>query len=148
MTPSPSTYHQTLSRRLQFQLYRLIEETGLGQVFDAPTDVQLSEFDIVQPDLLVILEDRKHIITPRKIKGAPDLVVEILSESSAAQDLGSKLTLYARSHVPEYWVVDPDEHLLSQYLLEGDSYRLEAKHSTAVNLRRLPGINVDLVKVW
>ena len=62
MTPAPATYHQTLSRRIQFQLYRQIEEKDLGFVFDAPTDVQLSDIDIVQPDLLVIHASRKSII--------------------------------------------------------------------------------------
>jgi Uma2 family endonuclease len=71
VNPAPNTYHQTLSRRIQFQLYTQIELRGLGAVFDAPTDLQLSDVDIVQPDLIVILNRKRTIITPTKIKGVP-----------------------------------------------------------------------------
>ena len=56
VNPAPDTYHQTLSRRIQFQLYTQIELPGRGVVFDATTDLQLSHFDIVQPDLIVVLQ--------------------------------------------------------------------------------------------
>jgi Uma2 family endonuclease len=85
MYPAPSTYHQTVSGRLQYQLYTQIELKKLGVVFYAPVDVQLSEFDIVQPDLVVVLEANR-IITPSKIKGTPDLLIEILSPSSIEND--------------------------------------------------------------
>ena len=81
MNSAPSLYHQTVSRRIQFQLYTEIELAELGQVFDAPVDVQLSEHDIVQPDLVIVSKQRRHILTPTKIKGVPDLIVEILSPS-------------------------------------------------------------------
>src|SRR5262245_10741234 len=86
VNPAPSTYHQTVSKRLQFQLYSQIERAGLGEVFNVPIDVQLSEHDIVQPDLVVVLKAKKTIITPTKIKGVPDLIVEIISVSSADND--------------------------------------------------------------
>ncbi|RLS82734.1 MAG: Uma2 family endonuclease, partial [Planctomycetota bacterium] len=83
MTPAPSTSHQTVSKRLQHQLYMQVELAGLGLVFNPPVDVQLTEHDIVQPDLVVVLKDRTRMITPTKINGVPDLVVEILSPSTA-----------------------------------------------------------------
>lgn len=147
-SPAPDTYHQTLSRRLKFQLYRLIEETGRGQVFDAPTDLQLSEVDIVQPDLIVVLQPNLHIITPKKLKGVPDLVVEILSASTTQRDQGIKLELYQRSRVPEYWVVDPDEHLVAQHVLAGDAYQLRGQHAALIQFHGLDGVTVDLKKVW
>ncbi len=64
MTPAPNTCHQTISRRIQFQLYEQIEKKGLGQVFDAPTDLELSRTDIVQPDLLVVLSEHKRKVSP------------------------------------------------------------------------------------
>ncbi len=69
VNPAPDIYHQTLSRRIQFQLYTQIELRGLGQVFNAPTDLQLSDSDIVQPDLIIVLSRVRNIITPKKIKG-------------------------------------------------------------------------------
>ena len=81
VNPAPNLYHQEVSRHIQFQLYTQIELAGLGKVINAPVDLQLSDHDIVQPDLVVVTHSRKHIMTPTKIRGVPDLVVEILSPS-------------------------------------------------------------------
>ena len=86
MNAAPSTYHQTVSRRIQFQLYTQIELRGLGAVYDAPVDVQLSDNDIVQPDLVVVLNANRSIIIPAKIVGVPDMIVEIISPSSSEND--------------------------------------------------------------
>lgn len=85
-----------------------VEERSLGEVFAAPTDVVLSDANVLQPDLLVVSTEQEHIITPENIRGAPDLVVEILSPSTASRDWRDKLDLYAEHGVKEYWVVDPD----------------------------------------
>ena len=85
MNPAPSTYHQAISRHLQFQLYTQIERRNLGSVIDAPVDVQLTEFDIVQSDLVVVLSGNR-IITPTKVKGVPDHLVEILPSHGADRD--------------------------------------------------------------
>ena len=80
---------------------------GHGWVFFSPTDVVLSEHDTVQPDLVFVSREREHIITDANIQGAPDLVVEILSPSTASRDWRDKLDLYERHGVAEYWLVDP-----------------------------------------
>lgn len=147
-TPAPGTYHQTLSRRIMFQLYPQIEERSLGEVYNAPTDLQFSEIDVVQPELIVVLAAKKQIITPKKIKGTPDLVVEIVSESTGSRDRGLKRELYQKAGVPEYWVVDPGEQVVEQHLLEKGSYTLAGKHHREVTFRQLPGVVVDLTKVW
>jgi len=124
MTPAPSTTHQTVSKRLQYQLYKQVELAGLGLVFNAPVDVQLTEYDIVQPDLVVVLKDRTRMITHTKINGVPDLIVEILSPSTAANDTALKKQLYERTGVTEYWIADPDNQRLEQYRLVDGAYRL------------------------
>jgi Uma2 family endonuclease len=106
--------HQSVSKHLQYQLYTKIELAGLGLFFSAPVDVQLSDFDIVQPDLVIVLNKSIKRITPTKIKVAPDLVVEILSPSTAGYDNSVKKQLYERSGVAEYWVVDPFEQKIDQ----------------------------------
>ena len=108
MPPSPTTAHQRASRRLERRLDTFVEERGLGEVFDAPYDVVLSDVNVVQPDLLFVSTEQAHIITRENIRGAPDLVVEILSPSTASRDWRDKLDLYAEHGVKEYWVVDPD----------------------------------------
>jgi len=75
--------------------------------FNAPVDVQLTDHDIVQPDLVVVLGDRTRMITHAKIDGAPDLVVEILSPSTSSNDTALKKHLYERMGVGEYWIADP-----------------------------------------
>ena len=108
MPPSPGTAHQRVSRRLETRLDAFVEERGLGEVFDAPIDVVLSDVNVLQPDLLFVSTEQEHIITPENIRGAPDLVVEILSPSTASRDWRDKHDLYAEHGVREYWVVDPD----------------------------------------
>ena len=124
------------------------KQRGLGAVFDAPTDLQLSETDIIQPDLIIVLSAKKTIITPTKIKGTPDLVVEILSPSTTDLDRGLKKELYRRSAVPEYWIVDPEEHVVEQYVLRGEEYSLLDRHSEQVVFQGLPGVTVNLREVW
>jgi Uma2 family endonuclease len=148
VNPAPDTYHQTLSRRIQFQLYQQIELPGLGVVFDAPTDLQLTDFDIVQPDLIVVLHHKRTIVTPTKIKGVPDLIVEILSTSSVHHDQVLKKELYRRSAVPEYWVVDPEEHVVEQYVLRGDTYVLLSRHADQITVQSLENVCVKLNEVW
>jgi Uma2 family endonuclease len=146
--PAPETYHQTISRRIQFQLYTQIELNGLGQVFDAPTDVQLSERDIVQPDLIIILKENQTIITPTKVKGTPNLIVEILSKSTAETDRKLKKELYRKSGVAEYWIVDPEEHCVEQFVLRTGDYSLLGTHAERVQVQLMDNVTVDLAKVW
>jgi Uma2 family endonuclease len=116
MNAAPNPRHQTVSRHIQFQLYEQLERKGFGQVFDAPIDLQLTECDVVQPDLVVVLSDNQ-IITSTKIKGIPDLIVEILSPSNRDYDEGLKKQLYEQSSVPQFWIVDPEEQCVWQYRL-------------------------------
>ena len=148
MTPAPDTYHQTISRRIQFQLYEQIEERGLGFVFDAPTDVQLSEIDIVQPDLLVILTARRSIIAPKKIIGPPDLIVEILSESTGGKDRKLKLDLYQKAGVPEYWLVDPESQQIEVHRLKGDRYEPAGPCHEEIRYPAVAEVRLDLTRVW
>ena len=69
-------------------------------------DVRLADHSVVQPDLIYVSRERSSVLHER-IRGAPDLVVEILSPSTARRDLGEKLRLYAESDIREYWIVDP-----------------------------------------
>lgn len=147
VNPSPSTQHQHVSKRLQYQLYTKIELAGLGLLFDAPIDVQLSQFDIVQPDLVVILNENVRKITPSKIKVAPHLVVEIISPSTAGNDRTIKKDLYERSGVNEYWIVDPFEQQVDQWVLCEEKYVL-LPTSKIIRLSVVSDIEVDFDTVW
>ena len=106
VTPAPGELHQSVSAQLGWRLVQFASENNLGRVYHAPFDVVLSDTDVAQPDLLFVSNERSHVITPENIQGAPDLVVEILSPSTATRDRTFKRTLYARHRVKEYWMVD------------------------------------------
>ena len=113
VTPAPTFRHQRVSWRLGKALDRLLEEPGHGVVVQAPFGVEFpATGEGIQPDLLFVSEARRGIISNAWISGAPDLVVEILSPSTASRDRGLKLRLYERQGVREYWIVDPDENVV------------------------------------
>ena len=147
MNPAPSIYHQTISKRLQHHLYAKIELAGLGLVFDAPVDVQLSDHDIVQPDLVVLLNDTKARVTPTKINGAPELLIEIMSPSTADNDQRLKRRVYERAGVREYWIVDPCEPAVMQLVLRDGAY-VEAPHGDELRPAILPAVVVPLPEIW
>ena len=118
MVPSPKRAHQRNQTKLGSRMFFFAEENDLGEVYFAPFDVVLSETDTVQPDLLFVSKGRLHIITADNIQGAPDLVVEIRSESTARQDWTVKRELYARHGVKEYWLVDPEAATVAVLLLD------------------------------
>ena len=126
MTPAPTTYHQRISKRLELELLKL-EEKGLGEVLYAPIDVYFSETETYQPDLVFIVKERLDIIEEQRIKGAPDLVMEILSPATAYYDLKIKLHVYEQSGVREYWLVDPIEKSIEVYKNKDGSFILSDK---------------------
>ena len=120
--PSPNFAHQITSMRLASRMDLFVEERDLGIVCAAPMDVVLSDTDTVEPDLLFISRERMDIITRLNIQGAPDLVVEIHSPSTAQRDLTAKRELYARHGVREYWPIDPDTRTVTVLLLRDGEF--------------------------
>ena len=120
LAPAPTTRHQRIILELSVFLNEFIRERNLGMLFFAPTDVVLSDHDVVQPDILYVSNARAIIVTEANIQGAPDLVVEVLSPGTAQDDRGYKRTLYSRHGVREYWLVDPEAETI-EVLTEGDS---------------------------
>lgn len=127
VTPSPGTRHQIVLSYLLYVLECHIRIHNLGTLLAAPIDVLLAPTSVVQPDLLFIRKERDSIITEPNIQGPPDLVVEILSPSTAAIDRGGKMALYAKYGVPHYWIVDSIRLTLETYELETTHYSLVAQ---------------------
>jgi Uma2 family endonuclease len=127
VTPSPSSRHQRISINMAAILKTHIDAQNLGTLLAAPIDVLLSPTSVVQPDLVFIKREHEYMITDPNIQGAPDLVVEILSHSTAARDRGNKMLLYAKFGVPHYWIVNPDPLSLSTYQLAAGEYGLTAQ---------------------
>lgn len=147
MNPAPSPRHQLVSIRLQVQLYNQIALTGRGLVFDAPIDVELDKHDIAQPDLVVLIGENVKLVTRTRIRGVPDLVVEILSPSRPEYDLEMKREMYERVRVPEYWIVDPEACTLIQLVLKRGKYT-RRRPTRTVRPTVIDGVAVDLKEVW
>ena len=123
MSPAPNMGHQRIVGRIFYYLVTHVDLPGLGQVYQAPTDVELSPGDVVQPDVLVVLNSHLDRVTPSRLIGAPDLVVEVASPRTARHDLSEKLYAYARAEVPEYWIVNPDAQTIEVLVWESWVYR-------------------------
>ena len=120
MVPAPNLRHQRVQRNLGQKLNQFIQERDLGELFYAPCDVFLSNTDVVQPDLLFVSREREHLLSDgEKVRGAPDLVIEILSPSTETKDRGLKRDLYGRHGVTEYWLVDPIAETVSIHRQRG-----------------------------
>ena len=150
LAPSPTNRHQAVTLELAVALRQFVRRNSLGIVRIAPLDVILAEHEVFQPDILFVSNDRREIMTPANIQGAPDLVVEILPPSTRRNDRGHKLDVYSRYGVREYWIVDPDAGLV-EVLAAGDAgLALAATFSLEDVLTSplLPGLAVELDQVF
>ena len=128
MAPAPNEPHQRVQAELGTALFMFVKQNELGRVYFAPTDVVLSDTDVVQPDLLFISNERRRIITHANIQGAPDLVVEILSPSTSQYDNGYKRSLYEQHGVKEYWMMGTDPIAVTVLLLGADGFEVIATY--------------------
>ena len=150
ITPSPIPYRQELSRELGFKLFTFVKKNDLGHVYYAPLDVYFSETDVYQPDILFIHKKREKIIGKTKIEGSPDIVIEILSPSTAYYDLRKKFRIYEKFGVKEYWIVDPELKRIEVYENENSKYKIfsEAENEGSVSSAVLKGFEVELTELF
>ncbi len=125
LTPTPNAAHQAVLGRLSASLDNHTTRTELGEVFFAPLDVRLGADTAPQPDLIFISKDRAGTIQEDFIMGPPDLVVEILSPSTAAHDRATKLQIYAEAGVSEVWLIDPRAGTVEILKRQGNKYLLD-----------------------
>ncbi len=149
-TPSPGKRHQTVLIRLLKKFYDYAEEKDAGEVLCAPRDVCLAPTEVYQPDILFVAKANLVISAEDKVNGAPDIIAEILSPSSAYYDLRKKFKVYERYGVKEYWVVDPEEASIEVYELVDDNFCLAARVEQAgqVSSVVLAGFTVSLEDIF
>src|SRR2546421_5106221 len=123
MAPTPTPEHQDIVGEIFSALRTHIKLAGLGRVFMAPIDVDLGSKNVYQPDLVIVLNAHLDRVTEKKIIGAPDLVVEVASPSTAAYDRLTKYEKYAHARIREYWLVKPTSRSVEVLVLEGREYR-------------------------
>lgn len=149
MTPAPTFRHQRVSHRLAKALDEVLEQPGHGVVVPAPFGVEFpATGEGVQPDLLFVSNERRGLITDAGLTGAPDLVVEIPSPTTASRDRGLKLRLYGRQGVREYWIVDPDENAVDVWRFGRDPAHERFTTTLPVRLRTAEVGVVDLETVF
>ena len=150
MVPAPFTIHQRLLRNIEDILWNFVKEKKLGEVLVAPTDVVLSEDIVVQPDILFISKEGLDIIKEAAIMGSPDLIVEIISPSSASYDTVEKRDIYEEYGVKEYWLVFPQEKAIEVLTLEDGVYRelCKGRKTGVVRSKIIVGLEVDLKDVF
>lgn len=152
MTPSPNTKHQRLVGKLFKAVSDFLTRHPLGEVFVAPYDVVLSPFDVCEPDLVFVANDRASIITPANIQGVPSLVIEILSEGTRKLDETYKRVQYERFSVPEYWIVDPDLERVKEYRIREARYddpsELRLENNDELTSEVLPGFRLPLSNLF
>ncbi len=123
MAPAPNDVHQEIVALIIFYLIPYVKLTGRGRVLAAPIDVALNARSVVQPDVLVLLEEKdttKH--KPSQTIRPPDLAIEVSSPATARYDRLKKYNAYAHAGVKEYWIVEPVRRTVEIFILGEDGY--------------------------
>ena len=149
VTPSPIADHQTIVLNFAFALRSYLLDHPIGKVYIAPLDVIFTEFDVLEPDLLFVLNEHRATVKDW-VRGAPDLVVEVLSPTTASRDRGIKLRAYARFGVLEYWIADPEVRAVEVYRLKRKGYELARTLEEGSNLTStlLPQFTLQISAVF
>lgn len=156
MMATPSSQHQEISMEIARQLANFLEGKPC-RVYPAPFGVRLFEQDndrpedvdtVVIPDISVVCDRSK--IDRYGCKGAPDLIIEILSPSTRRHDRLIKLNLYQRAGVREYWIVDPENRAVQVFLLEDGALKIHEDYGRedVAKVHVLSGCFIELNKVF
>ncbi len=149
--PSPTRRHQKIVLKLGRRIGNFLDEHPVGEVYIAPSDVKLSHHDVFEPDVYFVSQERLGILTEQGATGAPDLVVGVLSPSTARLDLGRKRAVYFREGVREVWFVWPEDGQVDVHLPEGAGTEEPArtlKVGDTLTTPLLPGWSVPVADLF
>ena len=150
-SPVPYIRHQRIIVRVVGLLAKFAADTGCGEVLLAPTDVVLTQYDVVQPDVLFVSRERLNVMGEKFISGPPDLAVEVLEPETWHKDFDLKLRLYERVGVREYWIIDPERAVVTVYRLGpqgfGPPLALSAAKGDVLTSPLLPGLTVPVAEL-
>ncbi|MGE3843199.1 MAG: Uma2 family endonuclease [Vicinamibacterales bacterium] len=153
VTPSPNLKHQQVSGNLHLLIGMWLEDHPVGRLFYAPFDVVFFRYDVVEPDLLYMSNERAaEVLTPANVQGVPELVVEIGSPGTRKRDETIKKRLYEQAGVSEYWVVDPELDVVRVYRRTGATFEraleLTADTGDALTTPLLSGLSLPLARIF
>ncbi len=149
---SPTLDHQLVSGEIEFLMMAYAKKTNTGRVVHAPMDVVLDDNNAYHPDIFFVKKERYFIFDEKEkvVIGAPDLVVEILSKSTAADDKGDKRDNYEQYGVREYWLVDPVRKSIEVYGLVNERFKLISylEENGVLKSMVLEGFEMDIEQVF
>jgi len=150
MSPSPRFWHQEIVGNIFWKIRSHLQEERVGKVVVAPSDVELTADDVYEPDIYFVSKERLSILTEQGATGAPDLVIEVLSPSTAKLDLGPKREVYAAAGVKEMWLVSPQHRRVDIYLLQETQLTLarSAVEGEALATALIPGLTLDVSEIF
>ena len=142
--------HQVFIGELYFAARSQIGSPGDFEIRLPPFDVYIDEHNTFQPDLLFVSDRRRHILSERGVTGAPDVVVEVLSESTRQRDLNVKMPVYGRNGVREMWAADLRNGTVSKYVGDGETLILEQVYGAddILTSDAMPGVAIDLAPIF
>jgi len=149
MSLAPSFNHQSIVLEIASLLKNYVIGHNLGHVNISPIDVFLKDDEVYQPDIIFISNERENIISD-KVKGSPDLVVEVLSPSTAYYDLVHKKNIYEETGVKEFWVVDPEGKGIEVYENINGKFMLfsKARSSGSASSKLLSNFNIKIEELF
>ena len=148
VVPSPLPRHQRVARPLFKCLLEYARRVG-GEAFYAPLDLVVSEYDVVQPDLMYFGPGAaRNINADEAIRFLPDLAIEVLSPSTARLDLGRKRLLFERAGLAEYWIVDPALSCIDVFVLRDARYHDPIRSTSASTPPTMPGLTINLLDLF
>ena len=146
----PNDAHQVFTGDLFVEVRTQTRALNIGEARIAPFDVAIDEHNTFQPDLLFVSHARRHIFDGHGVTGAPDVVVEVLSESTRQRDLAVKLPVYARNGVREMWVADLRARTVAKYIGDGRTLTLARVYGAddILTSDAMPGVAIDLAPIF
>ena len=150
MSPSPNRFHQVIVRNVFRVLDAHLTEHPTGALYFAPLDVHLTQHDVFQPDVLYVSNERADILVDEGVRGAPDLVVEVLSPGAQQIDRDLKRKAYAAAGVEEMWIVDPSDKSVSIHRLMENAEEPVAVHHKGISFESplFPGLLIDCAEIF
>jgi Uma2 family endonuclease len=149
MSPSPNWSHQEIVTNIAYLLSHYVRANDIGKVLVSPMDVVLNETNVYQPDVL-FFHHKRNLLGRRAVEGAPDFVVEILSESTAHLDRDLKRKIYARSGVKELWFIEPETKEIEVYHLQKSVNKLHSTYSASDSFtsKMFPGLTFSGAEIF
>jgi Uma2 family endonuclease len=142
---SPSSDHQTILKNVFFAVESFLRKNKLGKLYFAPVDVILEPHKVLIPDLVFVTTERLEIVK-RKIEGAPDWVVEVLSDSTRKRDLHTKRDTYLKHGVRTYWAIDPESEEIR--IWEDGNPAVILERGATLTVSSLPGFELSADEIF